>query len=86
MDPSWEATYCVPPKSKALMAGGDMRRGWQNLVLAVGGTDKSGQVLSAWHRTQIVCRGYGWAGEQQLCRGRRDNRRDKSLFLGLCHP
>lgn len=86
MDPSWEVTYYVPPKSKALMAGDCTRKGWQNLVLAVGGTDKSGQMLSAWHHTQIVCRGYGWAGERQLCRGGRDNTRDKSWFLDLCHP
>lgn len=43
MDPSWEAIYCVPLKSKVLMAGGGMRRGWKNLVFAAGGTYKSGQ-------------------------------------------
>lgn len=54
MDPGWEATDCVPPKSKALMAGGGMRRGWQNLVLAVGG--------SFWVASHSDCAQGRWVG------------------------
>lgn len=36
--------------------------------------------------TDYVGRGCGWAGEQQLCKGGRDNTGDKSWFLGLCYP
>lgn len=47
-------------------AGLGMRRGWQNLGFAVGGTDKSCQALSAWCLTETGCEGYGGA-ELQLC-------------------
>lgn len=86
MDPSWEVSDCVPLKPKALIAGEGMRRRWQHLVLAVGGMGRSGRVLSVWHPTPTVRRGGGWAGEQQLCRGGRDNAGDKSWSLGLCIP
>lgn len=36
-------------------------------------------MLSVGHHTQLVGRGYGWAGEQQLCRVEGDNMEEQEL-------